>query len=492
MHVETSARSRIVRHDEPVFSNIGTHVEVARRIEHESNMRRRIRTGAIAARSRVESLFRSRAEWRATAFVRILTLVLPLIAAATGSAQTEDRPKPPTEPSDGLEQAIDAVGLFRGYIDVDELDASGEMLQNPVVTDMEDSNGPVEDDEAQGGEGVPPRFEPFVAPMPFRSPSLGWGGALTVGTLFRIDPDDRGSPPSTAAVAGFGSENESFGGVFVFRGHAFEDLFRPRFTFASGRANYEFFGIGSDAGSRGLSADLRTEFLIVKTIALLRLPTAGWGRLGENVYLGPLIDVRLNDHSVRRVPGLPLGTPLPSFDEKDLGLGFLIERDKRNNTFRPSAGTLFQLEARFFAEDLGGDEDYQTYDVSLASYHEIPFDTVLAWRGLSRFGSGDVPFNELGQHDLRGYERGRYRDEIHLAGEVELRRSIYKRLGAAVFTGLGQVGPSLDDLESDDLLWSAGFGLRFQLTRESPLNYRSDLAWGRDGFEFYFSLGEEF
>ena len=52
--------------------------------------------------------------------------------------------------------------------------------------------------------------------------------------------------------------------------------------------------------------------------------------------------------------------------------------------------------------------------------------------------------------------------------------------------------PEIDDLEEDNLLWSAGFGLRFQLTRESPLNYRTDVGWGRDGFEFYFSLGEEF
>jgi hypothetical protein len=418
--------------------------------------------------------------------------VLAWIAAGAGSAQIEATEVSTAEATSNLDKAVDALGLFEATLDIDELDASGETLQNSVVTDRDDSDRPVEDEEAQGEEEMPPRFEPFVAPMPFRSPSLGWGGALTVGTLARIDPEDALSPPSTAAVAGFGSENESFGGVLALRGHLFEDFFRPRVTFASGRANYEFFGIGSDAGSRGQSADLRTEFLIVKTIALLRLPTAQWGRLGEGLYLGPLIDFRVNDHSVRKVSGLPSNFPLPSFDEEDLGLGFAIERDQRNNTFGPSAGTLFQFEARFFAEDLGGDEDYQTYDLSFASYHEIFFDSVFAWRGISRFGSGNVPFNELGQHDLRGYERGRYRDEIHVAGEVELRRSLYKRIGGVVFAGLGQVGPSLDDLESDNLLWSAGFGLRFRLTKQSPLNYRTDVAWGRDGFEFYFSLGEEF
>ena len=79
-----------------------------------------------------------------------------------------------------------------------------------------------------------------------------------------------------------------------------------------------------------------------------------------------------------------------------------------------------------------------------------------------------------------------------MAGEVETRVPLPGRFGAVAFAGLGQVAPGVDELDSDNLLWSAGFGLRFQLTRESQLKYRSDVAWGRDGFEFYFSLGEEF
>jgi hypothetical protein len=411
-------------------------------------------------------------------------LLTALIALGPGTAHPADPGPAQSKPASTLEKTDDAIGLFRGSIDIDELDASGDTLRNPVLSEPE----PTEEDP----DGAPARFEPFVAPMPFRSPSLGWGGALTIGSIFRVDPDDVDSPPSIAAVAGFGSENESFGGAFVFRGHLLEDLIRPRFTFASGRANYEFFGVGSDAGSRGLSADLRTEFAIVKVISLFRLPTAEWGRLGRGLYVGPLIEFRHNEHSVRRAPGLPPGFPLPSFDEDDLGLGFAIERDTRNSTFAPDAGTLFQFNARFFSESLGGDEDYQTYDLSLAGFHEIAFGTILALRGLSRFSGGDVPFNELGQHDLRGYERGRYRDEVHVAGEVELRRHLIGRFGGVAYAGLGQVGPEIDDLESDNLLWSAGFGLRFQLTRNSPLNYRTDVGWGRDGFEFYFSLGEEF
>ena len=415
------------------------------------------------------------------ALANVLCSALPCLAEPLEAAASPDGP-PST-----LETAIDEIGLYRTGLDINELDASGEILRDPALTEAEpDEPDPEHPDE------TPSRFEPFVAPIPFRSPSLGWGGALTVGSLFRMDPEDRATPPSTFAVAGFGSENESFGGVFSFRGHAMKDFLRPRLAIAAGRANYEFFGIGSDAGANGLSADLRTEFTLVRTTLLFRLPTEELGRLGQRLFLGPLIEFSHNEHSVRKARGLPPGFPLPSFDEDDLALGFVLERDTRNDIFTPSTGTFFEFETRIFSESVASDEDYQTYDLSLAGYHDVGFETVFAWRGLGRLSGGDVPFNELGQHDLRGYERGRYRDETHFAGEIELRRPLFWRFGGTVFTGLGQVAPELDELDDDNLLWSAGFGLRFQLTRESPLNYRTDVAWGRDGFEFYFSLGEEF
>ena len=79
-----------------------------------------------------------------------------------------------------------------------------------------------------------------------------------------------------------------------------------------------------------------------------------------------------------------------------------------------------------------------------------------------------------------------------LASEVELRQWIWRRFGGVVFAGLGQVAPAIDEFKSDALLWSVGLGIRFQLTEKNRLNYRTDLAWGRNGFQFYFSLSEAF
>jgi hypothetical protein len=81
---------------------------------------------------------------------------------------------------------------------------------------------------------------------------------------------------------------------------------------------------------------------------------------------------------------------------------------------------------------------------------------------------------------------------MHLAGEVELRQLLFWKIGGAVFAGLGQVAPELGQFDDDKLLWSVGFGARYRLTERNRMNYRTDLAWGRDGFEFYFSLTEAF
>ena len=69
---------------------------------------------------------------------------------------------------------------------------------------------------------------------------------------------------------------------------------------------------------------------------------------------------------------------------------------------------------------------------------------------------------------------------------------MWKRLSGVVVGGVGEVFPQLGDISADDVLFNGGFGLRYRLTKENPLNYRIDFAWGRDGFEVYFSISEAF
>jgi hypothetical protein len=402
-----------------------------------------------------------------------LIALLPVLAAAS-----EGTPAP-AEARGAAAELIDDVGLWKSSVDPEELGRGEAGLEDPPQETLDDA-----------ADSDAPRGEPFIAPIPFRSPSLGWGGALAGGYIFRIDKDDDETPPSTASVAGFGTENESFGGIVSFRGHLARDLWRVASTFSLARVNYDFFGIGSDAGERGekieIEADLITSFVEV----LRRLPDE-IELFGEPFYLGPSIAVSRTENSLGG-GSLPPDVSTSELDETRVALGVHVQRDSRDDNFYPEDGSLADFAFSFSDDAVGSDFDYRVFDVSYRRFDSLWEDGVLAGRVFGRFTEGDVPFTDLSQHDLRGYERGRYRDRMHMAAELELRQQLFWRFGGAVFAGLGQVAPALDDFDGNRLLWSAGLGLRFRLTEQNRMNYRSDIAWGRDGFEFYFSITEAF
>ena len=121
---------------------------------------------------------------------------------------------------------------------------------------------------------------------------------------------------------------------------------------------------------------------------------------------------------------------------------------------------------------------------------------MLALRAYGRLAFGDVPFFDLslfGLHnDLRGYKTGKYRDQMLLATQGEYRHRLNHWLGFAVFGGLGEVAPKIDQVDTDNVLWSGGAGLRFRIARENPVDFRVDLAYGNDGRAFYVGVGQAF
>ncbi len=259
---------------------------------------------------------------------------------------------------------------------------------------------------------------------------------------------------------------------------------------AVARVNYDFFGVGSGAGDRGDKIEIEADIVTGRLEVLRRLPHA-IQVLGVPLYLGPSFGGSRTENSLGG-GSLPPGVSASELDETRIHYGIRVQRDSRDDSFYPRSGSLSDVGFVFLEEDLGSDFSYRVWDVSYRRYDELWDEGVLASRVFGRFTDGEVPFTDLSQHDLRGYERGRYRDRMHLAGELELRQHLFWRFGGAVFTGLGQVAPAIDDFDGNNLLWSAGFGLRFRLTEQNRMNYRTDVAWGRDGFEFYFSITEAF
>jgi hemolysin activation/secretion protein len=145
---------------------------------------------------------------------------------------------------------------------------------------------------------------------------------------------------------------------------------------------------------------------------------------------------------------------------------------------------------------LGSDFNYEQFFASYNKYIPIGDKMVIATRASLCHTSDRVPFFDLclfgTNSDLRGYIGGQYRDRNLLATQVEYRWRFYKRFGMVAFAGIGSVAPKIDEFKIDDILPSAGFGLRFLASKDHRLNVGIDYAFGEDSEALYFRIGEAF
>ncbi len=350
--------------------------------------------------------------------------------------------------------------------------------------------GTVTDPEAAEEEGKrPPSAEWVIAPIPFSNPTIGTGLVLGVGYIFPMDESDPLSPPSTVGLGGLYSNNGSKAAGVGARTYFNEDRFRVAGGLGAYDVKYDFFGIGNEAGDRGFSVPIRQRGagLQLEYLQLWR----------DDTYFGARYT--FTEARVSLDVELPDWWPdiLPDELRSTTGaIGVLAERDTRDSTFYPTDGILLETGVDFYGSIWGSDFTYQAYEAAYNSYRSLDEETVLASRVYARQVGGDVPFYGLSlfgkQGDLRGYTAGQYRDNLMLALQTEYRRHVKGPWGYVVFLGVGEVAPRLAALNFQDLLPSAGVGLRYTLAEENHVNMRVDVAYGKEGGAVHFGAGEAF
>ncbi|MDY0231954.1 MAG: BamA/TamA family outer membrane protein [Candidatus Saccharicenans sp.] len=178
------------------------------------------------------------------------------------------------------------------------------------------------------------------------------------------------------------------------------------------------------------------------------------------------------------------------------GPGFIITYDSRDNIFYPSSGYYLQLFGLWNNHIFGSDYDYLNVKADLRSYITLGKNQTLVLQFLAESNSGEVPFHKLarigGDSLLRGFYGGRFRDKKLLAFQTEYRFSLWKRLGAVVFGGLGNLAENFNSLTWDNLKFAAGFGFRFKVIPRENVNVRVDFAFGSGTHGIYLSAGEAF
>ena len=328
-----------------------------------------------------------------------------------------------------------------------------------------------------------------VAPIPISSPAFGSGLLLITGYVFKLNESDQVSPPSWLGGAGAFTNNGSRALALGGRLYLQENKYQTTFAAMRGRANLDFFGIGRIPGRSPISVPLQMEGSIFFG-ELMR-------NVGKNIFIGPRYQFRKLTAGIDG-PVPPGGFEVPEIDLKSnsAALGFHLQRDRRNSTFYPTKGNLFDFTADFFDQVWGSRREYQTYKIGYNGFRPVANKQVFAYRAMACSANGSVPFYDLClfgfNSDLRGYTTGEFQNRRMFATQAEYRIELPKRFGLVAFGGVGGVARRWNEFRSDQLLPAGGVGLRFKLDKKNHINYRIDLAFGREGRTIAIGLGEAF
>jgi len=331
----------------------------------------------------------------------------------------------------------------------------------------------------------------FVAiPVPTYNPqlefSLGVMGMLT----YRPIKEDKASPPWSSAVFAMYTTNNSF--AMFTRHEAFwdRDNNRAEVAFGGGKFNSTFYGTG-DQNTAGFGLPLSSAGLMFQPQYMRRV----WNRL----YLGARYRLFWNEAVLSPPaddPDAPEFVPITT-NMLHSGLGAVATFDSRDNRFSATEGFYVPLTSMFFSQAFGGDDDFANMDLAINYYHSW-FDRhlILASRGYFIIATADTPAHmkpAVGMGaDLRGYAYGRYRDNVFMATQAELRWYFWWKLGAVAWGGIGTTAAGLDQLGNGTVLPSYGLGLRFLAFEEERLVIRVDYGRGDEEGQFYFSVSEAF
>ena len=328
----------------------------------------------------------------------------------------------------------------------------------------------------------------IVAPVPGRSPQLGWQLTLGVGYFLDSRDEESDTPPSIFGGFGMVAENGSYaygGGAYL---HLLDDDLRVKVGAAYADVNYEFFGVGNDINRLDISILIRQKMPLYFGAATYRV----WKNLYAGVgYTAGTVDTRAKVEVTIPDPNLvnPLG-------ELDIGAWMIpIEWDSRDHEQFPRSGLKVEGRAMFYNESAGSDFDAETYKIAGNYYLPMRERDVLATRLMMRWTEGDAPFflksSFGGSTDLRGYPAGRFRDNMMYALQTEYRWQFNDSWIFTGFVGVGEVAERFSEF-GNNYLPAAGVGTRFVLSRKHRVGLSFDVARGKTGTEYYVGIGEAF
>jgi outer membrane protein assembly factor BamA len=325
-----------------------------------------------------------------------------------------------------------------------------------------------------------------IAPIPLSNPTIGSGLAVAAMYLYSLDPE---SPSSLTGAGGGYTDSDSWAAGLTQRTYLQGDRYRINATAAYAQINYDFYGVGSDAGHEGQSIPLHQH-------GYTMIPEVSW-RVYGHFYLGARLRYFKVSTELPANAAAFIGTPdASSLDVTSSGIGLIASYDTRDREFSPRRGVLVDFRSNLARREIGSTFDYENLELSINAYVDAWRNDVIAMRMHACNASGQAPFFDIclfgTNSDLRGYIGGQHRDKAMAAMQVEYRATLTSRIGAVAFAGVGAVASSLGRLGNSDSLGSVGMGLRYLAAPRQGVTLSLDYAAGRDSEAWYVYIGDAF
>jgi outer membrane protein assembly factor BamA len=320
-------------------------------------------------------------------------------------------------------------------------------------------------------------------------PTIGNGLAGVAMYAVRLDAKDKASPPSVFGGGGFYTSSKSWGLGGGAKLYLKQDRFRILAAGVTARANYDYYGVGSETDGAGLRIPITQKGggLIVGAQV----------RVFERFFVGSrYYYFKVNTGLGNTSSEIPEAIKEVQIKLPVAALGLHLERETRDSQFYPRSGSIFDTKIYFSDKNVGALFTYQDYEISFQQYFGFGKRQVLAYRVKVCAVNGHAPFFALcsigNSADLRGYPMGRFRDRRMLVGQAEYRREIWWRFGVTAFAGAGQVAPTFSGFNGSSTRPGGGVGLRFALAPKNHINLRVDFSVGQGSHAWYVGIGEAF
>jgi len=193
------------------------------------------------------------------------------------------------------------------------------------------------------------------------------------------------------------------------------------------------------------------------------------------------------------VPGLDTGITLGS-------VGLQLRYDSRNTLRNTTAGSIVTLNSSVYGKPGNGDYGFWKTSVDVRQYLHLVYNRVFYFRFAAEttepFSGKKTPFYhmaELGEKStIRGYHRGRFRDNDMLLASVEYRYPVFRSdVDCILFFDAGQVAENVfRDINRKN--FQTGYGFGFNLWGESGAALQFMVGFSREMVRSYLVINPEF